>query len=124
MATAGAGAATAIGAIDGRPYTEWNARGGVGPTTTLTIDLGTAKTLTKVDLLPDASPVVDCFFNVDVSADGKTWRTVGAGKGTGSKDTPAWGTATFDAETSRWVRIVPTSWGTSWVAVWEVRLRE
>lgn len=124
IASAGAGPTTAIGAIDGRLYTEWNARGGVGASTQLTLDLGASRRFSKVDLLPDASPAVDCFFNVEVSDDGQAWRTLAAGKGTGSNATPVWGTASFEPVSTRWLRVVPTSWGTSWVAVWELRLRE
>lgn len=120
--TAGSGNVSAYGAIDGRQYTEWSARQGVADDVWLTIDLGTAKKVSRVDLLPDASPDVGCFFNVEVSQDGKTWQTVGSGKGTGSNAEPEWGSASFTAQTTRYVRIVPTSWGKSWVAVWEVRL--
>lgn len=124
VATAGAGQVSAHGAIDGEIYTEWAARAGVGSATWLAIDLGKARKVSKVDLLADGSPEADVFFNVEVSADGATWRTVAAGKALASKDAPTWGTAAFSGETTRWVRVVPTSWGTSWVAVWEVRLRE
>ena len=123
-ATAGAGQASAHGAIDGEIYTEWAARAGIGPTVWLAIDLGTARKVGKVDLLADSSADVECFYNVELSADGEEWRTVAAGKALGSNDAPTWGTATFTPETTRYVRIVPTSWGSSWVAVWEVRLRE
>ena len=120
----GAGQASAHGAIDGQLYTEWAARSGIGPSVWLAIDLGAERAVGKLDLLADASPEVDCFFNVELSDDGEAWRTVAAGKATGSNDVPVWGTATFPAETTRWVRVVPTSWGTSWVGIWEIRLRE
>lgn len=120
--TAGMGNVSAFGAIDGELYTEWSARDGVGDDTWLTIDLGAEKRVSRVDLLPDASPEAGTFFNVEVSKDGKAWTTVGSGKGSGSNETPSWGSASFPAQTTRYVRIVPTSWGRSWVAVWEVRL--
>lgn len=119
---AGSGNVSAFGAVDAQHYTEWSARQGISEDTWLSIDMGTERRITRVDLLPDASPEVGCFYNVEVSKDGKTWTTVGSGKGTGSNEAPTWGSATFPAQTTRYVRIVPTSWGKSWVAVWEVRV--
>jgi len=117
------GGDTAFGAIDGRPYTEWAPRRVPGPDVQLVIDLGEAKSLSRVDILPDASPDANCFFNVDTSDDGDNWATQGTGKATGSNKAPAWGTAEFPRLSARYVRIVPTSWGSSWAGIWEVQIR-
>jgi hypothetical protein len=41
---------------------------------------------------------------------------------TASNTAPKWGTASFATQQARYVRIVPTRWGTSWVAVWETHV--
>jgi hypothetical protein len=122
-ATAGAGSTTAIGAIDNRPYTQWAARRGTGQDTWLMIDLGEVRRVSRVALLPDASPKTEVSFDVEVSADKTSWKTVARSVlATGSNDTPRWGSASFAAESARYVRFIPTRWGTSWVAVWEVEI--
>lgn len=112
----------ARGAIDGKPGTEWSARQGVEKAPGYVFDLGTAKLVGRLDVLPDASPDVKVFFNVELSDDGKQWRTVASGDAFGSNQRPAWGNASWSAEKARYVRFKPTSWGDSWVAVWEFRL--
>ncbi|HEY9723674.1 MAG TPA: discoidin domain-containing protein, partial [Oscillatoriaceae cyanobacterium] len=121
---AGAGNETARGAIDGDVYTEWNARQGVGPSTWITIDLGTSETVSRVDLLPDASPDALCYFNIQTSSDGNQWTTIAQdAHGLGSNSAPAWASVKFTATNARYVRIQPTDWGArSWVAVWEIKL--
>lgn len=122
-ATAGAGSTTAIGAIDGRPYTQWAARRGTGQDTWLAVDLGEVRRVSRVALLPDASPTGEVSFDVEVSADKATWKTVSRSVlATGSNATPKWGSASFTTESARYVRFIPTRWGTSWVAVWEVKI--
>jgi hypothetical protein len=118
-----AGSDTAFGAIDGRPYTEWAPRHAPDTDVELMIDLGEAKSISRVDILPDASPDVNCFFNIDTSDDGDNWATQGTGQAAGSNRAPAWGTAQIPRQTKRYIRIKPTSWGSSWVAIWEVQLR-
>jgi hypothetical protein len=114
---------TAIGATDGKPYTEWAARAGIGQNTTLTIDLGAAKPVSKVELLGDASPTSEVSFDVDTSVDAVIWKTAARGVlATASNTAPKWGTASFPTQSARYVRIVPTRWGTSWVAVWETHI--
>lgn len=112
----------ARGAIDGKPGTEWSARQGVEKAPGYVFDLGAAKVVGRLDVLPDASPDVKVFFNVELSDDGKQWRTVASGDAFGSNQRPAWGNASWSAEKARYVRFKPTSWGDSWVAVWEFRL--
>lgn len=119
---AGSGNETAFGAIDGKIYTTWSARAGVSDDVWLYVDLGSAKPVSRLDLLADASPDVMCYFNVDVSSDARAWRTVGSGSAYGSNEAPKWASVNFPAESIRYVRIKPTSWGPSWVAVWELRL--
>lgn len=121
---AGAGNATARGAIDGDLYTEWSARQGVGASTWITIDLGTTESLSRVDLLPDASPEAVCYFDVQTSTDGTSWSPVAKdAHGLGSNSAPTWASATFNTTRARYVRLQPTDWGArSWVAVWEIKL--
>jgi hypothetical protein len=114
---------TAFGAIDGRAYTEWAPRSAPGTDVELMLDLGDTVSIGHVDILPDASPDVSCFFNVDTSDDGDNWATQGTGKAEGSNSTPKWGTAEFPKVSARYVRIKPTSWGSSWVAIWELQVR-
>lgn len=122
-ATAGAGTTTAVGAIDNRPYTQWAARRGTGQDTWLMVDLGEVRRVSRIALLPDASPKTEVSFDVEVSADKSSWKTVARSVlATGSNDTPKWGSASFTAESARYVRFIPTRWGTSWVAVWEVKI--
>jgi hypothetical protein len=89
----------------------------------LVVDLGEAKSISRIDVLPDASPDVNCFFNIDTSDDGTTWETQGTGQAAGSNKAPAWGTATIPKQTRRYIRIKPTSWGSSWVGIWEIQVR-
>ncbi|MDB5100973.1 MAG: O-Glycosyl hydrolase, partial [Cyanobacteria bacterium RYN_339] len=122
-ASAKPGADTAFGAIDGRPYTEWAPRQNPNTDMELKIDLGETRSFSRVDILADASTDVTCFFNVDISDDGDNWATQGTGKATGSNRAPAWGTAEFTRVSARYLRIKPTSWGSSWVAIWELQVR-
>lgn len=120
---AGAGNATARGASDGNLYTQWAARQGVADNVWWAIDLGSVRTVSRLDLLADASPESTAYFTVEVSDDYEAWETVGSGKAYASNERPRWGTVFLPTGTkARYVRLVPTNWARSWVAVWEIRL--
>ncbi len=114
---------TAFGAIDGRLSTQWSARQGVGESVFLLLDLNRPETVAAVDLLADATPATECVFAVDASLDRTAWVTLGSGRALGSNLRPAWGTAQFQPIQTRYLRVRPSNWGRSWVAVWELQLR-
>jgi hypothetical protein len=122
-ATATYGNDTAFGAIDGRPYTEWSARRSRVEDMHLEIDLGAAAQFSKLDLLADASPPSTCTFTIETSDDGRTWSALATGSASGANSSPAWGTAEFKPVSARYLRVSPLNWGSSWVAIWELRLR-
>ncbi|MFP5503093.1 MAG: discoidin domain-containing protein, partial [Candidatus Sericytochromatia bacterium] len=76
---AGAGNATARGAIDGNLYTQWSARQEMADNVWWSIDLGSVRSISRIDLMPDANPEVRVLFDVEVSDDYKTWTSAGDG---------------------------------------------
>lgn len=61
----------AIAAVDGSPSTWWKA---TGPGSTLTVDLGKAKTLGRTAVQSHGATTA---YQIDVSRDGKTWTPLG-----------------------------------------------
>ena len=70
----------------------------------LRFDLGSAQSIDRVALAWDAGATTKYYFNIDLSDDNTTWRTVYSGSSSGN--TTALEPHTFTATTARYVRIV------------------
>lgn len=109
---------------DGRPETAWIAAQTLLDGPVAVIGLKEATPLASISVLPCAVPAAPCTWEVDVSADRRSWFTVGSATGTGARspDGATWGTVTLDATASwRLIRIRPLAWGKSGVGIFEVR---
>jgi beta-glucosidase len=104
--------------LDGDASTRWSSGTPMANGNTVTLDLGAARTFSK--LVMDSGGSASDYargYRIDVSADNATWRTVGTGTGTGAVVTAAVG-----SQTARYVRITQTGTASSWWSVAELNL--
>jgi beta-glucosidase len=104
--------------LDGDTGTRWSSGAPMANGNTVTLDLGAARTFSKV-VMDSAGSTADYArgYRVDVSTDNATWRTVGTGTGTAALVTAAIG-----SQTARYVRITQTGSATSWWSIAELNL--
>jgi beta-glucosidase len=104
--------------LDGDPGTRWSSGTAMTNGNTVTLDLGAARTFSKI-VMDSGGSASDYArgYRVDVSTDNSTWRT--AGSGTGSA---AVVTASLGSQTARYVRITQTGSASSWWSIAELNL--
>jgi beta-glucosidase len=104
--------------LDGDNGTRWSSGTPMANGNTVTLDLGAARTFSKV-VMDSGGSTADYArgYRIDVSTDNSTWRT--AGSGTGSA---ALVTATIGSQTARYLRITQTGSASSWWSIAELNL--
>jgi beta-glucosidase len=104
--------------IDADSATRWSSGTPMTNGNTVTVDLGAARTFSKV-VMDSGGSTADYArgYRIDVSTDGSTWRNVGTGTGTAAVVTAAVG-----SQTARYVRITQTGSATSWWSIAELNL--
>ncbi|MEU4243924.1 glycoside hydrolase family 3 C-terminal domain-containing protein [Actinoplanes sp. NPDC026619] len=119
-ATASPSSATDVPArmLDGVTGTRWSSGTPMTSGNTVTLDLGAARTFGTV-VMDSAGSAADYArgYQIAVSADGATWRTVGTGAGT-----TAVVTAAIGSQTARYLRITQTGSAASWWSIAELNL--
>jgi beta-glucosidase len=104
--------------LDGDSGTRWSSGTPMTSGNTVTLDLGAARTFSKVVMDSGASTADYARgYRIDVSADNSTWQTVGSGTGTSAVVT-----ASVGSRTARYVRITQTGSATSWWSIAELNL--
>ena len=104
--------------LDGDPGTRWSSGTPMTAGNTVTLDLGAARTFSKV-VMDSGGSTGDYArgYQIAVSGNGTTWTTVGSGTGT-----TAVVTAAVPAQTARYVRITQTGSASSWWSIAELNL--
>lgn len=82
------------------------------------LDLSQTRSISKVKVLPGGSPPATYYWNVETSLDAVNWTV----KGSGSAYNETWGTTDFSLTSARYVRVRPTNWGSSWIAILEIEV--
>jgi beta-glucosidase len=104
--------------LDGDTTTRWSSGTPMASGNTVTLDLGAAKTFSKVVMDSGASTSDYARgYQIGVSTDDSTWTTVATGTGTTAVVTAAVG-----SQTARYVRITQTGSATSWWSIAELNL--
>jgi beta-glucosidase len=119
-ATASPSSATDVPArmLDGDSGTRWSSGTPMANGNTVTLDLGAARTFSKV-VMDSGGSTADYArgYRIDVSTDNSTWRTAGSGTGTAAVVTAAIG-----SQTARYLRITQTGSASSWWSIAELNL--
>jgi beta-glucosidase len=104
--------------LDGDSSTRWSSGAPMANGNTVTLDLGAARTFSKV-VMDSAGSASDYArgYQIDVSSDGTTWRAAATGTGTAAVVTAATG-----SQTARYVRITQTGAASSWWSIAELNL--
>jgi beta-glucosidase len=104
--------------LDGNAATRWSSGVPMANGNTVTLDLGAARTFSKV-VMDSGSSTADYArgYTIAVSTDGSTWKSVGSGTGTSALIS-----ASIGAQTARYVRITQTGSATSWWSIAELNL--
>ncbi|HEY0535861.1 MAG TPA: glycoside hydrolase family 3 C-terminal domain-containing protein [Actinoplanes sp.] len=104
--------------LDGDTTTRWSSGTPMANGNTVTLDLGAARTFSKV-VMDSAGSTADYArgYRIDVSTDNATWHTAGSGTGTAALVSAAVG-----SQTARYVRITQTGSATSWWSIAELNL--
>jgi beta-glucosidase len=104
--------------LDGNAATRWSSGAPMANGNTVTLDLGAARTFSRV-AMDSGSSTADYArgYTIAVSTDGSTWRSVGSGAGTS-----ALVSASIGSQTARYVRITQTGSATSWWSIAELNL--
>jgi len=104
--------------IDGDSATRWSTGTPMANGDTVTVDLGAARTFSRV-VMDSAGSTNDYArgYQIAVSANGSTWTTVGSGAGSGPVVT-----ADVPVQTARYVRITQTGSSTWWWSIAELNL--
>jgi len=104
--------------LDGDTGTRWSSGTAMTSGNTVTLDLGAARTFSKI-VMDSGGSASDYArgYRIDVSTDGSTWQTAGSGTGNA-----ALVTASVDSRTARYVRITQTGSASSWWSIAELNL--
>ncbi|MWC29297.1 discoidin domain-containing protein [Paenibacillus sp. MMS18-CY102] len=105
--------------LDGNLATRWSAGTAMAPGQSLTVDMKAAKSVSK--LVMDSSGNANDYargYEVYLSTDGTTWgNAVASGTGTGAVIT-----ATFTAQTARYIKVVQTGTVSNWWSIQELNV--
>lgn len=94
--------------FDGDPVTAWHQDGGGRLPVTLTVDLGKVLDVTGFRYLPDPTiwgPGIITHYRLEVSENGRTWKTVSEGEFSNIKNNPVEQEKTFLAARAKYVRL-------------------
>jgi beta-glucosidase len=104
--------------IDGDTATRWSSGTPMANGNTVTADLGAARTFSRVVMdSADSGNDYARGYTIAVSANGRTWTTVGSGVGSGAVVT-----ADVATQTARYLRITQTGSATWWWSIAELNL--
>lgn len=104
--------------LDGSTATRWSSGTPMTNGNTVTVDLAAARTFSRIVM--DSGPSTSDYargYQIAVSTDGTTWRTVGSGTGTS-----ALVTASVGSQTARYVRVTQTGSASWWWSIAELNL--
>jgi hypothetical protein len=122
-ATASAAAEDATRVLDGDPRTRWSAVGPVAPDTAVTLDLGRARSVAGLRMIPGSRDAGPSAFALEGSPDGLAWWPVGPSEWAGPlywtgselvKNGRREWTVVFPKTTLRHLRVRPTMAARTW----------
>ncbi|MBM3268323.1 MAG: discoidin domain-containing protein [Candidatus Sericytochromatia bacterium] len=114
---------TGARAVDGDLATTWQSGVSLAEPQAVVIDLGKPHPIGKVLVLPQAAPPGRCTWEIDLSADSWEWARSGKATAVCGPAHSRWGiTEAATGSKARFVRVRPTDWGRSGVAVAEIRV--